>query len=471
LKKREPKSVQKDAVGRAAGARAGRTLTPSEDRLSGLLAGQKRLSAANRSTLARAGARWLSFARGLSHSRRRNLAISDTLGFIESLYGGRFKAIEGDASPLDKVYRMAGGGLFVSETRLSVSVHPRFDLRLLNVAHIHAGAQVFEGATNTTTALTLLSRAGTSEREQTRAALPGTHGAFDASSLTIQALHVSAAGGANLPNAFGYVSARGPRARQAQRLERAQATARDARQLRGDVTTSPRAETSRLIVEPSPASLRLSRHGLLSPVMSTPRQEFASVILKKHLPLVVSSEVLNERTTVELPGASSRQIAVEGGVAKQSAPAQGTTLLRQAPARAFAEPATRRALGGVVEVRREFHITETLRARTATRGFVVERAGNLFDAARCWRQHGPRCLPRERTRPGAVAPTHTHAHVFIEHARRRRGRSYDAFNRTNKSAAAAGCARSVLVVSNVRRARPLVCQQRRARGRFVCLDA
>lgn len=89
---------------------------------------------AGRSPLARAGARWLRFARGLTRGRGRRLTAADTLAFVESLYGGKFRAVEGGAFPLDKVYRTTGGGLFVSETRVSVRVRPRFDLRLTSVA-------------------------------------------------------------------------------------------------------------------------------------------------------------------------------------------------------------------------------------------------------------------------------------------------------------------------------------------------
>lgn len=151
--------------------RAVRTPPPYEDRLSGLMPDPKRLSAVCRSALARKGSRWLSFARTLSRARGR-LAAADTLGFVESLYGGKFTAAEGGAFSWDKVYRTAGGGLFISETRLNVSVRPRFDLHLLNVADVRAGS---EAPTPATTALSLLSLARVSDREQPRAARHGAN--------------------------------------------------------------------------------------------------------------------------------------------------------------------------------------------------------------------------------------------------------------------------------------------------------
>jgi hypothetical protein len=289
-----------------------------------------RLSAVSHSALVCAGSRWLSFARGLSRKRVRTMLAADTRAFIESLYGGKFKAVEDGAFSLDKVYRTAGGGLFVSETRLSVSVHPRFDLRLLHFAGVRAGSQVFRESR----APRPPSRADVSGRD----ALHVTNNIV-APSLTLQTWNVSQAGAGSVLPAFGYVSVSGQRARQGQRTESARKT-----------------------VAPAPASLRLTSLDPRQFATHAPRQEFVSLLLNTYLPAVVSREVLNVRTAGGVSSASAREAAAQDSTDRRFAPGVHGRL---PSAWTYAEPSPRRAPGGAVEIRREFHPVEALREQTS----------------------------------------------------------------------------------------------------------
>jgi hypothetical protein len=251
---------------------------------------------AGHTALVRACSRWLTFARTLSRGWGRRFVVADTLAFIESLYGGRLRAVEGGAFSLNKVYRTSGGGLFVSETRLSVSVHPRFDLRLPNVAGHRAVSQVFREAP-LTTIFNLLSHTSVRDREQPHAALQGTNSVGAAPWLTVQTWNVLPAGAERLQPAFGYVNVRGQRVRPAQGLESARPTARVERPGRGDVLKGTSAETSRQTVASAPASLRLTSIDLRRSFIDAPRQEFVSVLLNTYLPAVESRESLSVRTT------------------------------------------------------------------------------------------------------------------------------------------------------------------------------
>jgi hypothetical protein len=299
------------------------------DRLSGMMPDPGSLSVVSRSALVRAGSRWRSFARGLSRRRVRTMLAANTQAFIESLYGGKFKAVEGGAFSLDKVYRTVGGGLFVSETRLSVSVHPRFDLRLLHVAGVRAGSQVFRESR----AATQPSRADVGGREQRPDALHVTNSTFAAPSLTLQTWNVSQAGAGSVMPAFGYVSIRGQRAQQGQGTESARQT-----------------------VAPAPAGLRLTSLDLRQFVTHAPRQEFVSHLLNTYLPTVVSREVLSVRMAEEATAQGATGRRFEPG-------AQG----RWPSAWTYAEPSWQQAPGGGVEIRREFHPVEALREQTSAR--------------------------------------------------------------------------------------------------------
>jgi hypothetical protein len=330
-----------------------------EDRLSGMLPDPARLSAVSRSPLVRAGSRWLSFARGLTRGRGRRMASADPLGFIESLYGGKFATVEGAAFPLDKVYRTAGGGLFISETRLSVSFHPRFDLRLLNVANVRAGSQVFHGPSATTP----LSHAGASARERQSDPWHITHGVTYAPSLTVQTWNESpSAAERHLPS-LSYVSVRGDRARQARWSESARPEARVERVAGEEVLTSTGAESSRSAVAPGPASLHLTSLDLRQLVNYAPRQEFVSVLLNTYLPSLVSREVLSLRASGE-----SRDASAGGATAQAAAGSRFVTVMPagRPSAWTYVGPTTRHAPGTAVEVRREFHSTETLREHATT---------------------------------------------------------------------------------------------------------
>jgi hypothetical protein len=297
-----------------------------------------RLSAVSRSPLVRAGSRWLSLARGLSRGRSRRAAAANTLAFIESLYGGRFKPFEGGAFPLDKVYRTAGGGLFVSETRLSVSVQPRFDLRLLNVLNV-AGARHGSQAFKELPAVTSPSPYGVSGREQRPDARRVTNSIINAPSLTVQTWNVLPPGGERVSTAFGYVSARVPRARQAPWPESSRPAVRDGR------PKGTSAETSRPTVPPAPASLRLTSIDLRQFVTHAARREFVSLLLNTHLPAVISREVTNVRTTREWSYAPTVGAVVHEATGRRFSP----VVQRRRPAAwAYAEPAPRHALPRVL---------------------------------------------------------------------------------------------------------------------------
>jgi hypothetical protein len=304
----------------------------------------RRLSAVSRSPLVLAGSRWLSFARGLSRGRGRRLAAADTLGFIESLYGGRFASVEGGAFPLDKVYRTAGGGLFVSETRLSVSVHPRFDLRLLNVLNVagaRQGSQAFKESAATTTPL--LSHPGVSGREQRRDARHVTNSSVNAPSLTVQTWNVWPSGVGRVPPAFGYVTVRGRHAQPPQGPETARPAVRVERMVRGESLTGTGAGTARPTATPAPASLRLTSLDLRHFVTHATGQEFVNVLLDTYLPTLVSREVSNVRTTRELSGAPAGAATARGATEWRFAPAPFAQRRRPA-AWTYAEPARRHTL-------------------------------------------------------------------------------------------------------------------------------
>ncbi|MFL6332157.1 MAG: hypothetical protein ACJ754_02330 [Pyrinomonadaceae bacterium] len=289
------------------------------------------------SPLVRAGARWLSFARGLSRGARCRTAAADPLAFIESLYGRKFTAVEGRAFDFDKVYRTAGGGLFVSETRLNLSVHPKFDLSLLNVVGGGAGSQFFKETT-------LLSHTVTGGREHlsshTSEAVAGT-------SLTVQTWNVSPAMVERVPPAFGYVHLRGQRAQPAQGFEPLRFAAR------GDLTTSPTLETWRSAVAPSPASIRTTGLDLLASVIHSPRQAFVSLLLNTYLPAVVSREILSVTTKRGLSNTTKERAAAQGETPLRFTPAPGTRGRRPA-AWTYAGP------GVAAEIHRESRSLETL---------------------------------------------------------------------------------------------------------------
>lgn len=330
-----------------------------EDRLSGIMPDPERLSAVSRSTLARAGARWLSFARARTRGRGRTSMTADTRAFIESLYGARYRTVEGGAFPLDKVYRTAGGGLFVSETRLSVSVQPRFDLRLLNVAGVRVASQILRESHATT----LLSHAGVGGRERQRDVRHITNSAA-APSLTVQTWNVLPSGAERVPPAFGYVRVR--RAQQGQGTEPARPAARVERPVRDGRAAETGAETSRPNVAHAPASLQLTSLDLRQFVTHTPRQEFVSLLLNTYLPAVVSREILSTRTAGASSGTHARAATSEGATQRRFAPSHVTPGRRPA-AWTYAEPAPRRAPGGGVERHGESRSVETVREHAASR--------------------------------------------------------------------------------------------------------
>jgi hypothetical protein len=327
LKRRETKSVQKDA-GRAA--------------------------------FVSAGSRWLSFARMLARGQRR-LAAADTLAFVESLYGGKFKAVEGGAFSLDKVYRTNGGGLFVSETRLNVSVHPRFDLRVLNVAGTHAVTQLFTGSPPPTSLTPLLQTSGR-DREQQLEVRHVTHVGLNAPLLTVNTWNVSQPGAERVLPVFGYVNVHGQRAQQTQGLEAARPPAR------GDVTTGTVTETQWPTVAAAPASLRLTSLDPRLHIVNVSRQEFVNVllntylpVLNTYLPVVESREILSARTTGDSSGSPQRRATTQGETERRFVLVPGTSE-PQPPALTYAEPAPRHAPGSAVEIRTEVHSTETVKA-------------------------------------------------------------------------------------------------------------
>lgn len=376
-----------------------------EDRLSGMMPDPERLSAVSRSTLVRAGSRWLSFARGLSHVRGRTTA-ADTLAFIESLYGGRFKAIEGSAFSLDKVYRTAGGGHFVSETRLSVSVHPRFDLRLLHVAGGRVGSQVFRESHTTTR----LSHTGVSDREQQRG--------VGAPSLTVQTWSVLPVDVERVAPAFGYVNVYGQRPRQGQGTESARPAVRVERVSREGRTALTSAETSRSTVAPAPASLRLTSLDFRQFVSHAPRQEFVSLLLNTYLPAAVSREALealSARTAGALWSLSARESGAQGTTERRFEPAHSIPGRRPA-AWTYAEPATRHTPGGAVEIRREFRSAETVREYAPLLQLLRTHTASSSTRERSTAARAPRLFeqtPRLQTRN--IRDVLSSFHTFVEH--------------------------------------------------------
>jgi hypothetical protein len=345
---------------------------------------------AGRSALVRAGSRWLSFARTLTRGRHR-MAAADTLAFIESLYGGRFRGIEGGAFSLDKVYRTTGRGLSVSETRLSVSVHPRFDLRLLNVAgRSRAGTHLLREAP-TTTAFTLLSRAVVSGREQHGAARRVTN--VDARSFqsypTTLFQTIS-------PFTFTLLQQR-------TQFGAPQTTMLLQAAPAHGVAAAPWLTTHTWNVLPAtPASLPLTSLGLGRPVVHATRQEFASVLLKTYLPAVESRESLSVRPRADSPGASPRLSTAQGETERRFAPAHGVAE-RHTPSRTYATPTTRQQQGGaVVEIRREF------------REFRVAEA--LRERATAPHPTTPHAMAPHSTTPHATALRATAPHATAPHA-------------------------------------------------------
>ena len=318
---------------------------------------------AGRSALVRAGTRWLSFARTLSRGRRR-LAVADTLDFIETLYGGKYTAVEESAFSLDKVYRTIGGGLFVSETRLSISVHPRFDLRLPNVAggreqHLAArhstnvDSRSFRSNPTTlyqtisSVTLTLLQqRTHFGGSQTTRLLHTASAHSTTAPSLTAHTWNVLPASSERLLPAFGYVSVRSQRAQQPQGPEPAR---------------PPDASM--------PASLRFTSIDLRRPDVHAPQQEFVSVLLKTYLPAVESRESLSMRTTGALSGAPPKRATSQREAERHFTTAAGM-LKRQPSAWTYASPTTRQQPGGAVEIRsefREFRSAETVKEQASSR--------------------------------------------------------------------------------------------------------
>lgn len=279
------------------------------------------------------------------------MAAADTLAFIESLYGKKFRAVEGGAFSLDKVYRTNGGGLFISETRLNVSVHPKFELRVLNFAGAPAVSQIF---TAPPTVFTLLSHTGARERERQRDAWHAAQEAVAAPPLTMHTWNVSQTEGEKVLPAFGYVNVRGQRAQKG--LETA----------RGDVTTST--EAQRPTVAPEPASLRLTSIDLRRLFVNTTQQEFVNLLLNTYLPAVESRENLSAPTTGNLSGAPRRRATTQTQreTEKRFAPAPGTTE-RQPSALTYAEPAPRHAPRRAAEIRTEFRSMETLKESASVR--------------------------------------------------------------------------------------------------------
>lgn len=326
-----------------------------EDRLSGMMPDPERLSSVSRSTLVRAGSRWLSFARGLTRGRGRTLTTADTRAFIESLYGARYRTFEGNAFSLDKIYRTTGGGLFVSETRLSVGVHPRFDLRFVKVAGVRATSQTFRESHATT----LLSHAGAGGRVQRRE-VPHLTNSGLAPSLTVQTWNVLPSIAGSVPPAFGYV--RGQRAQQGRGTETARPSLRVERLLRDGRTVETSAESSRPTVAQAPASLKLTSLDLRQFVTHRPQQEFVSLLLNTYLPAVVSREILSTtRTAGELPRTHARAANAQGATLRRSAPSHIMPGRRPA-AWTYAEPAPQHAPDGGVEIHREFRAVQTVRA-------------------------------------------------------------------------------------------------------------
>lgn len=336
-----------------------------EDRLSGIMPDPSRLSAVSRSPLVRAGSRWLSFARSLSRGRGRRGTAADALGFVESLYGGKFAAAEGGAFSLDKVYRTAGGRPHVSETRLSLSVHPRFDLRLLNVAVSLGFTQ-----TLTTPALTPLSHTGARVREQGRDARHVTNNL--APSSTAQTWNVFRSGAAGVPRTFNFVSVLGGCAQQARGPEWARPAARVERTVRDDAAARTGVETSRPTEASAPASPRPTgpdmrlfvTHELFA--THAPRQEFVNLLLNTYLSAAASRELLS----VKMAGGSSRASAAgamaQGATERLFASAH-TTLVRRPAARSYAAPAPRHAPSAAAEVRAESRSAETGRGHAPPR--------------------------------------------------------------------------------------------------------
>lgn len=318
MKRSEKKSGGEDAARRTAEGRVRRTLTPETDRLSRSLPDAKRLSAVCRAALARGGSRWLAFARTLSRLRGP-LPGTGTLAFIESLYGGRFGTTERAAFTGEKVYRKVGGGVFVSETRLGVSMRPGFELRVVSAADSrlvsHTTREVLRtktlhlpppgrvrtnepprAAPSVSNLHPLVVQAGTAGSYQTVSrtfvaatpqrlrhhdgartillyqAAPGSGGARE--SATTHTWNVMPAGAGRLLTTFSYVAARGPRFQQASEGEPAR------RFVGGDGAMSASAEAR-------PSSQAEVRHGrqparldLRQSQLRPPRTEFLKVLLK-----------------------------------------------------------------------------------------------------------------------------------------------------------------------------------------------
>lgn len=319
---------------------------------------------AGHSPLVRAGARWLSFARRLARGCRR-VAAADPRAFVESLYGVKFKTFEGGAFALDKVYRTHGGRPFVSETRLSLSIHPRFDLRFVNIAAGVADAQVFR---ETRTVFGHVLHRPLTEREQQSAVRQGTRSDAAAPSLTAQTWNVSQAVAAGYVPAFGYVSVRGPRWQAQQLLDPTLPASSIERQVRSEGATSPSAEGSRPTVAPSHASLRLTSIDLRQHFTHAPRQEFVSLLLNTYLPAAVSRVVESTRPTGRLLSAPPRRATAQGETARpfaQTAPAV-IPELQTAPL-TYARTAPRQTPEDRIEISTESRSTETVRELSSTR--------------------------------------------------------------------------------------------------------
>ena len=320
---------------------------------------------AGRSPLVRAGSRWLSFARRLSRGRRR-VAAADTLAFVESLYGGKFKPVEGGGFAPDKVYRTNGGRLFVSETRVSLSLHPRFDIRVVNIAAGVTDSRVFQ---ETSTVFGHVLHRPPTEREQPGAGRQGSRADAAAPSLTVRTWNVSPlVAGANLP-AFGYVTVRGSRGHGRQRLEATSHASRVERFVGDGATTSPSAEASRQTVAPSPAGLRLTSIDLRQHFTHAPRQEFVSLLLNTYLPAAMSRGVENARTAGVLLSSPQRRATAQGETERRTIQPPQTVVMPgpQPPRWAYAEPAPPDTPDGRAGLRTERRSTETLRELSAAR--------------------------------------------------------------------------------------------------------
>lgn len=320
---------------------------------------------AGQSPLVRAGTRWLSFARSLS--RRRRAAAADPLAFVESLYGGRFKSVEGGALALEKIYRTNGGRLFVSETRVSVSLHPRFDMRFVNIEAGGADPQAFR---ETRTVFGHLLHTTQSGRERPRAERQGARADAAAPSLTVRAWNVSQTVAAAPSLAFGYVAVRGSRGHEPPRLEPTSPASRVVRLERVGGALSPSVEASRRTVPPSPAAIRQTSIDLRQDFTNAPRQEFVSLLLNTYLhAAAVSREVESRATTGVLLSARQGRATAQGAPERRFAQAPPAVVAPgPQPAQwAYAGPAPRQTPDGRSELRTESRTTETVRETRAAR--------------------------------------------------------------------------------------------------------